>query len=282
MVQRKPEWLKIKTTDPKKRSRVENILKELNLNTVCEEANCPNLMECFYRGTATFMILGDTCTRNCRFCVVKKGRPGSVDPDEPQRVAEAVKNLNLKHAVITTVTRDDLEDGGAQQFAKVIAQIRVLSPHTTVEVLISDLAGNADALKTVVDAKPDILGHNVETVPRLYQEVRPMAVYKRSLGLLSRVKVLDAGILTKSGIMVGLGETHEEVLRVFRDLRNADCDILTVGQYLAPSQSHHAVVEYVKPEEFSLYEKEAYSMDFRFVASGPLVRSSYHAEEALN
>jgi lipoic acid synthetase len=282
MVQRKPEWLKIKITDPKKRSRVENILKELGLHTVCEEANCPNLMECFYRGTATFMILGDTCTRNCRFCSVKKGRPGSVDPDEPQRVAEAVKNLNLKHAVITTVTRDDLEDGGAQQFAKVIAQIPVLSPHTTVEVLISDLAGNADALKTVVDAKPDILGHNVETVPRLYQEVRPMAVYKRSLGLLSRVKVLDAGILTKSGIMVGLGETHEEVLRVFRDLRNADCDILTVGQYLAPSQSHHAVVEYVKPEEFSLYEKEAYSMDFRFVASGPLVRSSYHAEEALN
>jgi len=277
----KPQWLRIKLTEPKKRARVEKILKELGLHTVCEEANCPNLMECFCRGTATFMILGNICTRDCTFCAVKKGSPEPVESDEPQRIAEAVKSLNLRHAVITTATRDDLKDGGAAQFAEVIKKIRSLSPETTIEVLISDLCGRKDDLRVITDAKPDILGHNVETVPRLYAEVRPKAAYKRSLDLLDAVKSLDASILTKSGIMVGLGESHEEVLQVFQDLCEVGCDILTVGQYLAPSKQHHAVIDFVPPEEFKIYENEAYSMGFRFVASGPLVRSSYHAEEAL-
>lgn len=282
MIQRKPEWLKIKLCDPQKRGEVEKLLKQLGLHTVCEEANCPNLMDCFGRGTATFMILGSVCTRNCRFCAVTKGKPQPADPGEPLAVAEAVKKLGLRHAVITTVTRDDLEDGGAGQFAAVIENIRLLSPQTSIEVLISDLRGDRDSLKKVVDARPDILGHNVETIPRLYAEVRPKAVYARSLELISRVKELNPEILTKSGVMVGLGEEHDEVLEVFRDLRAAGCDILTVGQYLAPSKEHHPVVRFITPEEFDRYEKEAYRMGFRFVASGPLVRSSYHAEEALN
>lgn len=281
MVQRKPDWLKIKLSDPQKRAEVEGLLKRLHLHTVCEEADCPNLLECFGRGTATFMILGDTCTRRCAFCAVNKGKPAPADPEEPRSVAEAVRDLKLKHAVITTVTRDDLKDGGAGQFAAVIKNIRSLSPKTTVEVLISDLRGDFDALKTVTDAAPDILGHNVETVPRLYPEVRPIARYDRSLAILERAKKLNPDILTKSSVMLGLGERHEEVLNVCRDLRAADCDILTFGQYLAPSKNHHPVIEYVTPEEFKQYEKEAYAMGFRFVASGPLVRSSYHAEEAL-
>lgn len=281
MIQRKPEWLKIQITDPKKRAKVTELLKHMNLHTVCEEAKCPNLMECFARGTATFMILGSVCTRNCAFCAVTKGKPQPVDPDEPGAVAEAVKKLGLRHTVITTVTRDDLSDGGAGQFAAIIQNIRTLSPQTTVEVLISDLHGDWDALKTIADARPDILGHNVETIPRLYAEVRPKAVYSRSLELLERAKKLDPGILTKSSVMVGLGETHEEVLDVFQDLRKAGCDILTVGQYLAPSNRHHPIVDFIKPDEFDQYEKEAYDMGFLFVASGPLIRSSYHAEEAL-
>lgn len=282
MIQRKPEWLKIKLSDPQKRQEVGRLLRQLGLHTVCEEANCPNLMECFGRGTATFMILGSVCTRNCRFCAVKKGIPQPADPDEPAAVARAIKKLGLRHAVITTVTRDDLADGGAHQFASVIQAIRALSPGTSVEVLISDLRGDWDSLNAVADAGPDILGHNVETAPRLYPEVRPKAVYLRSLTLLRRVKERKPGILTKSGVMVGLGEKHGEILDVFRDLRAVGCDILTVGQYLAPSKNHHPIVAYITPEEFAQYEREAYEMGFRFVASGPLVRSSYHAEEALD
>ncbi|MDR3553011.1 MAG: lipoyl synthase [Clostridia bacterium] len=280
-MQGKPEWLKIKITNPAERARVEALLKELNLHTVCEEANCPNLMECFAHGTATFMILGSVCMRCCTFCAVQKGKPSGVDADEPRHIAEAVKELRLKHAVITTVTRDDLEAGGARQFAQVIREIRASSAGTTVEVLISDLGGDDTALRAIVDAKPDILGHNVETVPRLYTGVRPKAVYERSLALIGRVSQLDKGILTKSGIMTGLGETHDEVLEVFGHLREAGCDLLTVGQYLAPSKSHHPVVEFTTPEEFKQYESEAYALGFQFVASGPLVRSSYRAEEAL-
>lgn len=281
MMQRKPEWLKIRITDPAKRAKVTDLLNRLNLHTVCEEANCPNQMECFGRGTATFMILGSVCTRCCAFCAVTKGKPQPVDPGEPASVGEAVKSLNLRHAVITTVTRDDLPDGGAGQFAAVIRSIRTRSPQTTVEVLISDLRGDWDALKIIADAGPEILGHNVETVPRLYPEVRPKAVYARSLELLSRAKEFNPDVLTKSSVMVGLGEGHGEVLEVFEDLRKAGCDILTVGQYLAPSARHHAVAEYVTPDEFARYEEEADRMGFRFVASGPLVRSSYRAEEAF-
>lgn len=281
MMRQKPEWLKIQIIDPAKRARMTGLLKQLNLHTVCEEANCPNRMECFGRGTATFMILGSVCTRNCAFCAVTKGKPQPIDPGEPESVAQAVKNLGLRHAVITTVTRDDLPDGGAGVFAEVIRQIRAVSPQTTVEVLISDLRGDWNALKIIAAAGPEILGHNVETIPRLYPEVRPKAVYSRSLELLVRAKELAPATLTKSGVMVGLGETHAEVLEVFEDLRKADCDILTVGQYLAPSTRHHPVAAYVAPEEFGRYEEEGYRMGFRFVASGPLVRSSYHAEEAL-
>lgn len=281
MMRQKPEWLKIQMIDPAKRARMAGLLKQLNLHTVCEEANCPNRMECFGRGTATFMILGSVCTRNCAFCAVTKGTPQPADPGEPESVAQAVKNLGLHHAVITTVTRDDLPDGGAGVFAEVIRRIRAASPQTTVEVLISDLRGDWDALKIIADVGPEILGHNVETIPRLYPEVRPKAVYSRSLELLKRAKELSPGTLTKSGVMVGLGETHDEILEVFEDLREAGCDILTVGQYLPPSTRHHPVAAYVTPEEFSRYEEEGYRIGFRFVASGPLVRSSYHAEEAL-
>ncbi len=281
MMRQKPEWLKIQMIDPAKRARMTDLLKQLNLHTVCEEANCPNRMECFGRGTATFMILGSVCTRNCAFCAVTKGKPQPIDPGEPESVAQAVKNLGLRHAVITTVTRDDLSDGGVGVFAEVIRQIRAVSPQTTVEVLISDLRGDWNALKIIAGAGPEILGHNVETIPRLYPEVRPKAVYSRSLELLARAKELCPGAMTKSGVMVGLGETHAEVLEVFGDLRKAGCDILTVGQYLAPSTRHHPVAAYVTPEEFGRYEEEGYRMGFRFVASGPLVRSSYHAEEAL-
>lgn len=281
MVTQKPDWLKIKYTPTQQNEHVAELLKTLGLHTVCESADCPNWIECFGRGTSTFMILGDICTRNCRFCVVGKGKAQAPDPDEPQRIAQAVVAMKLKHVVITTVTRDDLPDGGASQFATVIREVRVASPTTTIEVLISDLKGDRKALKTIVDAQPDILGHNLETVPRLYPEVRPMADYKRSLEVLEWGKRLSPKILTKSGIMVGLGEKHEESTALFEDLRKISCDILTVGQYLAPSAKHHEVVEYVHPDEFLQYKDEAYALGFRFVASGPLVRSSYHAEEAL-
>jgi lipoic acid synthetase len=234
MIQHKPDWLTIKYSDSQLGASVANLLKKWGLHTVCEEADCPNLGECFGRGTATFMILGDTCTRNCTFCAVRKGSPEPPDLGEPQRVAQAVRILKLRHVVITTVTRDDIADGGALQFEKVINAIRATSATTAIEVLISDLSGNFDSLKVIVDAHPDILGHNVETVPRLYSEVRPKADYRRSLELLKRSKILNQDILTKSGIMVGLGEKHDEVLEVFQDLRIAGCDILTIGQYLAP------------------------------------------------
>lgn len=278
---RKPEWLKIKVQDNTDKRLVEEMLGRLGLNTVCEEANCPNRMECFSRKTATFMILGRRCTRNCTFCNVEKNLPDTVDSKEPEHVAQAVKELGLRHVVITSVTRDDLPDGGAGHFAKVISEIKKEKLDVTIEVLIPDFKGDPDALKKVVDAGPDILNHNVETVPRLYPEVRPMAVYKRSLELLGRVKSLSGKIYTKSGIMLGLGETEEEVLQVFDDLRKEGCDFLTIGQYLAPSKLHHPVVEYIHPETFQKYENSAREAGFRHVASGPFVRSSYHAEQAL-
>ncbi|NLK69547.1 MAG: lipoyl synthase [Clostridiaceae bacterium] len=277
----KPEWLRVKAHSISGLETVENMLKELHLNTVCDEAACPNRGECFGRKTATFMILGSVCTRQCTFCNVSKGKSQQVDENEPKNVAQAVKALSLKHTVITSVTRDDLPDGGAGHFVKVINAIRDTTPGVTIEVLIPDFQGDEDALKKVVDAHPDIINHNIETVPTLYKEVRPQAYYQRSLDVLKNVKRMDRTINTKSGIMLGLGEKEEQVLSVLRDLREVDCDFLTIGQYLAPSAKHHPIVEYIHPDQFKAYEKEAYQMGFLYVASGPLVRSSYMAEQAL-
>jgi lipoic acid synthetase len=258
------------------------MLSRLSLHTVCEEANCPNRMECFARRTATFMILGDRCTRNCTFCNVTKGAPVPVDADEPRHAAEGVRELGLKHVVITSVTRDDLPDGGAEHFAETIRRIRETTPDVTIEVLIPDFKGSLPAQQTVLEAGPDVLNHNIETVPRLYQEVRPMAVYARSLELLRRAKELGKpGMHTKSGMMLGLGEGKDEVLQSLRDLRSAGCDFLTLGQYLAPSKLHHPVVEYIHPDVFAEYKTLGEAMGFKFVASAPLVRSSYMAEKAL-
>lgn len=278
---KKPEWLKIKVQNTEELAEVERILRKLSLNTVCDEANCPNKMECFSKKTATFMILGRICTRNCTFCNVSKEKPTAVDKEEPAHVAEAVKELGLRHVVITSVTRDDIPDGGAGHFAEVIRKVRSVNRDVIIEVLIPDFKGDEAALSKVVDAKPHIINHNVETVPRLYPEVRPMAVYERSIKLLENVKAMDKSIYTKSGIMLGLGEKKEEVIKVFEDLRSVDCDFLTVGQYLSPSKKHHPVVEYIHPDEFERYKEIGLNMGFKYVASGPLVRSSYQAEKAF-
>jgi lipoic acid synthetase len=277
----KPEWLRVKAHSTIGYEYVRELLEKLHLNTVCDEAACPNRGECFARKTATFMILGSVCTRGCTFCNVTKGKSQPVDENEPAHVAQAVKALGLKHTVITSVTRDDLPDGGASHFAAVVRAIRSECPEMTIEVLIPDFQGDTDALQMVVDSHPQIINHNVETIPALYPEVRPQADYHRSLALLRNVKEMNASIHTKSGIMVGLGEKPEEVVEVLSDLRQVNCDFLTIGQYLAPSAKHHAVVEYVRPEQFEFYRVKAYEMGFSHVASAPLVRSSYMAEQAL-
>ncbi len=281
MHQKKPDWLKVKIQGGQVSEEVKSILKSLSLNTVCKEANCPNQMECFNRHTATFMILGNICTRNCTFCNVTKGSPQAVDMTEPSNVAKAVSELKLKHAVITSVTRDDLADGGASHFAEVVKAIRSQKPDTTIELLIPDLKGEITALSTIVNSNPDIINHNIETVPSLYPKVRPAAIYKRSLDLLYNVKSMSSTILTKSGIMLGLGEVQDEVVETMKDLRQAGCDILTLGQYLAPSKEHHPIIEYVHPDLFKKYRDIGMDMGFKSIASAPLVRSSYHAEEAL-
>ncbi len=282
MQTRKPEWLKVRHRSTDEAMEVHKLLKKLSLHTVCQEASCPNIMECFGRKTATFMILGRICTRNCTFCNVEKNLPQPLDPQEPRNVAVAVAQLKLKHVVITSVTRDDLADGGSTHFADVIDAIRTQDSQVVVEVLIPDFGGSEPALKSVVQAEPDILNHNIETVPRLYPTVRPMAVYARSLELLRNVKLFTSNILTKSGIMLGLGEGESEVIRVLQDLRTVDCDLLTIGQYLAPSKLHHPVVEYIDPVVFERYKQIALELGFKYVASSPLVRSSYHAEEVVN
>jgi lipoic acid synthetase len=282
MREKKPEWLKIKYHSTIEMGEVQAILKGLSLHTVCEEAACPNQLECFGRKTATFMILGRICSRNCTFCNVEKGVITGFDEAEPIRTAEAVEALKLKHVVITSVTRDDLQDGGAGHFAKTISEIRKKTPQVIIEVLIPDFQGDRDALLKVIEAKPEIINHNIETVPRLYSEVRPMAIYERSLELIKRVKDLSTGIMTKSGIMVGLGEREEEVIEALQNLREADCDLLTIGQYLAPSKKHHPVVEYIHPDLFKKYEEIGMEIGFKHIASGPLVRSSYHADKAFN
>ncbi len=263
---------------------IENIKKILDvyrLNTVCSAASCPNMGDCFKRKTATFMILGSRCTRNCGFCNITNGNPEMVDTDEPDRIAKAVVSMGIKHAVITSVTRDDLPDGGAKQFAAVIRAVRKFSDDTTVEVLIPDLMGSKDSLQIVLEAKPDVLNHNVETVKRLYSRVRPEANYDRSLRLLQRAKEMQPDVVTKTGIMVGLGETEQEVLELMDDVRSTGCDVITIGQYMQPADEHIPVYEYISQEQFDEYKKAGQRKGFMYVASGTLVRSSYRAEEAL-
>ncbi|MGZ3635166.1 MAG: lipoyl synthase, partial [Syntrophales bacterium] len=258
---------------------VKSILDETNLHTVCEEARCPNLGECFARGTSTFLILGKICTRDCGFCAVEHGMPAQPDEAEPEKVAQAVKKMNLQYVVITSVTRDDLSDGGASLFAKTIQTIRALDSKTKVEVLIPDFQGDPSALEVVLKERPDVLNHNIETVSRLYPEVRPQADYERSLDLLKRSKASHPDVLTKSGFMLGLGENRKEVLELLRDLRAAGCDLLTIGQYLQPRPDRLAVVRFVPPEEFEEHQRIGEEMGFRAVASSPFVRSSFHAFE---
>ena len=272
---RKPAWLKAKVPGGEEYSRLRVLIDKRKLHTVCEEARCPNMGECWNSGTATFMILGDTCTRSCGFCAVKTGRPGFVDNDEPRRVGEAVALMNLRHAVITSVNRDELFDGGARIFAETIHEIHARVPDCRIEVLIPDFQGSEEALSIVLNAQPDILNHNTETVPRLYTKVRPQAQYARSLEVLERAK--QRGFTTKSGLMLGLGETTEEVIDAMSDLRAVECDILTLGQYLQPTKEHLPIDRYVHPDEFALLKKKGMDMGFRHVESGPLVRSSYHA-----
>ena len=274
----KPRWLRRSLPSGPEDEKMRQLLKRSHLNTVCQEAQCPNQFECYAQGTATFMILGDRCTRNCRFCAVEHKPHSLPDPDEPERVAEAVALLGLRYAVITSVTRDDLADGGASLFADTIAAVRRRRPETLIEVLIPDLQGNWQALAAIVEAAPDVLNHNMETVASLYPRVRPEAIYHRSLALLSESKRLNPQLPAKSGIMLGLGETREELLATWDDLLAAGCDILTLGQYLQPSKNHLPVVRFVEPEEFAELEQLALSRGFAGVAAGPFVRSSYQAE----
>ena len=277
---RRPSWSKARAPMGESYERLQRLMRDLGLHTVCEEARCPNVGDCWNRGTATFMILGDVCTRACGFCAVKTGLPGAPpDLEEPRRVADAVARMGLRHVVVTSVNRDDQRDGGASLFAACIREIRERVPSCAVEVLVPDFRGNWDALKTVVDARPDILNHNTETVPRLYRRVRPGARFERSLDLLRRSK--DAGLLTKSGIMVGLGEEWSEVQECIRSIRGAGTDVLTVGQYLRPSLQHLPLARYYTPEEFGQLREFALSLGYGHVESGPLVRSSYHADEQL-
>ena len=279
----KPEWLKIRIGDPTNQNAVLKLIEGLNLHTVCQEARCPNIFECWSDRTATFMIGGDICTRHCGFCAVGKGKPGTLDAEEPRHVAEAVKHLNLAHAVITSVNRDDLPDGGAAHWAETIREVRALNPGCRVEVLIPDFNGDEKALDAVLDAAPDVLNHNTETIARLYKRVRPDAKYEQSMELLRRAAARrdreGRGMLTKSGIMVGLGETFEEVVELMKDLRSVSCDIMTIGQYLQPHARRLPVERYVTPAEFARWREVGLSLGFKHVESSPLTRSSYHARQ---
>lgn len=279
---RKPPWLKKRIPAPSGMRRMREILHRQNLHTVCESARCPNIGECFAKPTATFMILGDLCTRACRFCGVEHGSPGALDPNEPRRVAETARGLGLKHVIITSVTRDDLPDGGAEQFACTIRQIRRFLTRATVEVLTPDFMGSMDALGTVLNEKPDIFNHNLETVKRLYPAVRPQAQYDRSLKILAQAKRLFPGIKIKSGAMVGLGESPSEIFELMKDLRSVGCDILTIGQYLQPTRVNLPVSEYIHPELFEEYARKGYELGFEYVFSAPFARSSFNAEDYFN
>jgi lipoyl synthase len=278
-IQRKPDWIRVRAPGSPEWAETNRIVKENKLVTVCEEAGCPNIGECWSKKHATFMIMGDTCTRACAFCNVKTGMPDALDPHEAENVSIAVEKLGLAHVVITSVDRDDLADGGAQHFADVIFAIRRRSPKTTIEILTPDFLRKPGALEIVVAARPDVFNHNLETVPSNYLTVRPGARYFHSLRLLQRVKEIDPSIFTKSGIMVGLGEERNEVLQLMDDLRSADVDFITIGQYLQPTKKHHAVIRFVTPDEFKGYETVAYTKGFHMVSSSPLTRSSHHAGE---
>ncbi|MDZ8035192.1 lipoyl synthase [Nostoc sp. DedSLP04] len=276
----KPDWLRVKAPGRERIGNVKEILRDLALNTVCEEASCPNIGECFNAGTATFLIMGPACTRACPYCDIDfEKKPKPLDPTEPTRLAQAVRRLNLNHVVITSVNRDDLLDGGASQFIACIDAVNSVSPNTTIEVLIPDLCGNWNALELILQAAPEVLNHNTETVPRLYRRVRPQGNYDRTLELLQRTRQLSPSTYTKSGIMVGLGETDTEIRQVMQDLRTVDCDILTIGQYLQPSQKHLQVNEFVNPEQFADWKVFGEEIGFLQVVSSPLTRSSYHAEQ---
>lgn len=281
IARRHPEWIRARAPTGPAVAETRAVVRSLGLHTVCEEAQCPNLGECWAHHTATVMLLGDTCTRNCRFCAVSHGRPLAVDPEEPDRVAEAVARLGLRHVVMTSVNRDDLPDGGAGHFAATVRAVHARVPDCTIEVLIPDLQGNHEALATVVASPITILNHNTETVPRLYKRVRPGALYERSLALLAAAKRLRPGLRTKTGLMLGLGETVDEILAVLADVRATGCDVLTLGQYLRPGPSELPVERYVTPEEFTTLGFQARQLGFAYVESGPLVRSSYHAWQHL-
>ena len=278
---KKPEWIRVKAASTSTRfNEIKEILRDAKLHTVCEEASCPNIGECFGKGTATFMIMGDLCTRRCPFCDVGHGRPLPLDADEPRHLAETIAKLKLKYVVITSVDRDDLRDGGAKHFVDCIAAVRELSPTTRIEILTPDFRGRLDrAIDILNAAPPDVMNHNLETVPRLYKQARPGSDYAHSLKLLKDFKAQHPNVPTKSGLMVGLGETNEEILEVMRDLRSHNVDMLTIGQYLQPSQHHLPVLRYVTPDEFAMFEREAVAMGFNHAASGPMVRSSYHADQ---
>ena len=278
----KPEWLKVRAPGSPSYQRLQAIMRQLNLHTVCEEARCPNIGECWNHGTATFMILGDVCTRACSYCAVAHGRPDPIDGAEPARVANAIRTLNLNYVVITSVDRDDLADGGASVFADTIRETRAQLPNCRIEVLIPDFQGNESALHAVLDARPDVLNHNTETVPRLYRMARSGGRYARTLELLARARRYAPDLPTKSGVMVGLGEEHDELVQTFRDLRAVDCRVLTIGQYLRPSPSHAPMVRYYHPDEFADLKRIALELGFIHVESGPLVRSSYHAHETAD
>jgi len=275
----RPEWLKVKAPGGDGFASVRGIVKGNNLHTVCEEAHCPNISECWSRGTATFIILGDICSRRCRFCAIQKGKPAEPDFSEPLRIAESIAKMKLKHSVITSVTRDDLSDGGAEIWANTILETRKLNPQTTIEVLIPDFEGKSELYQKVFDCRPDILNHNIETVPRLYSTVRPQANYQNSLKLLKDAK--EFGLKTKTGLMVGIGESKEEIFDCFKDLREINVDIVTIGQYLQPTEKHLPVARFVHPDEFAEYRRIGCEMGFEHIESAPLVRSSYHAEEAV-
>ncbi|MEA2043426.1 MAG: lipoyl synthase [Bacteroidota bacterium] len=274
---RKPDWLKIKLPQKSAYRSVSQSIKEKGLHTICTSGKCPNLGECWDRGTATLMILGDICTRSCKFCAVKTGKPLPVSTEEPQKVALAVQELNLKHCVLTSVDRDDLKDGGASTWAETIKQIKKLNPGTTIESLIPDFDGNTDLIQQVIDAGPEVISHNLETVRRLSPQMRSKAEYDRSLSVIKFLS--EAGVRSKSGIMVGLGETHEEVLQTMDDLRRVGCKVMTIGQYLQPTKNHAEVVEYINPDRFEAWRKQGIQKGFTFIESGPLVRSSYRAEK---
>ncbi len=276
-----PPWLKVKAADPEKIKEMEAVLRQGSLHTICESAICPNLGECFSRKTATFLIMGNVCTRNCRFCAVNSGIPGPLDETEPRQLAQTVEALGLDYVVLTSVTRDDLPDGGASHFARCLQEVRSQVPGINMEVLVPDFQGSVAAISTVLAAAPHVFNHNLETVERLYEYVRPGASYDRSLEVLERAKKVRPQTLTKTGLMLGLGETREEVLEVMRNLRAIRCDILTLGQYLAPSANHAPIARFVEPREFAEYKNLGMEMGFQYVASGPLVRSSYQARKAL-